>query len=152
VVQINEISLRTWIDRATLVAFMSRSLGVDVTRIVTSEEYWELERTGKGKAIGLEVFLSDAGFRTLCRWYQQDELSPADLLMLATKASVAFQTDTVIANCIEPSDASADQFLLVTPERKFYRAYATVNSLVFEIALIDEKELSLDSLTFPKFG
>ncbi|HEY7426524.1 MAG TPA: hypothetical protein VH682_19980 [Gemmataceae bacterium] len=144
-VQINEMSMRARLDRATLVAFMSKSLGVGETRIGTSNDFLELVGTAEEKALGLDVLLSDSGFQTLCRWYKEGELSPPDLLELAAKASVAFQTDTVFANYLEPPDVSTDQFLLVTPERKVFRAYATVNTDVFDVELVDGKEISLDN-------
>jgi hypothetical protein len=145
-VQINEMSLRARIDRTRLVAFMSKSLGVDEICIGTSNDFWELAGTADAKVLGLDVLLSKSGYETLCRWYQVDDLSPSDLLRLAGQASVAFQTDTVVANFLEPPEVSTDQFLLVTPEKKVFRAYATVNTDVFDVELVDGKELSLDDL------
>jgi hypothetical protein len=140
------MSLRKRIDRSALVAFISRSLGVDESRIGTPKEYWELAGTADAKDIGLEVLVSDAGFQTLCRWYQEVELSPPDLLKLAEQASMAFRTDTAIADYLEPPDVSTDQFLLLTPERTVFRAYATANSDVFEVELVDGKDLGFDNL------
>jgi len=42
------------------------------------------------------------------------------LLKLAEQASMAFRTDTAIADYLEPPDVSTDQFLLLTPERQYF--------------------------------
>ena len=60
-------------------------------------------------------------------------MSHVMLLRLAEIASKHFQTDIALGNFIDFPEDSADQFLVVTPDAKFYRAYATENGEVFDV-------------------
>jgi hypothetical protein len=133
---INELSLRAHVDLPQLAAFLSESLGVAPSLIGSAADFWERYGRSDRILVGLNVQWSSSGFRTFLNWYQDRELSSLELLMLAKSASKQFDTDSALGNFLCPPEDSADQFLVVTPDARLYRAYSTMNAGVFDVEYI----------------
>jgi hypothetical protein len=128
-----ELSLRTHVERRRLEAFVSEWFGVEPDRIGSALDFWESSASPSEILLGLDVQWSDTGFRTLVSIYRKTDLPNVSQLKLAESASKLFNTDVAVGDFTEPCETAIDQFLVVTPDGRIYRAYATQNADVFEV-------------------
>jgi hypothetical protein len=123
--------------RSTLGLGLAEALGIDQSQIVPESSFWDSLESNQPKVVGLVVYHSDLGFRTLCKWRQTWTLRDIELLQLGSFASVCFNTEVAIGNILDLQDHSTDNFVVITPSQPFYRAYAITNTDVFDTMPVD---------------
>lgn len=141
-----EFSIRALVEYNEIRAFLGDVLRIDRSQIVPESTFWDSAESSQGKFVGLEVCHSDLGFRTLCKWRQTWNLRDIELFQIASCVSVRFNSEVAIGNFIDLQDGSADQFIVITPAKQFYRAYAVTNTDVFETAPIDDELFDVEML------
>ncbi len=141
-----EFSIRALVEYNELWVFLADVLGIDRSQIVDESTFWDFAESGQGKVVGLEVCHSNLGFRTLCKWRQTWNLRDIEPFQLASYASVKFNSEVAIGNFIDLQDGSADQFIVITPAKQFYRAYAVINADVFDTSSVDDELYDVEML------
>jgi len=145
-IELCEFSIKAHIEYNELRALLADTLRIDRSQIVAESEFWNCIENGPGTAVGLGVFHSNAGFRTLCKWYQARDFREAEFLTSAITASLMFNSEVAIGNFIDSPDGSADQFIVITPAKQFYRAYSLMNTDAFDTIPVDGNLYDVESL------
>ena len=97
-IEIYEFSIRKRVEFDELRTTLAEALGIDQSQIVPESSFWDSLESNQPKVVGLVVYHSDLGFRTLCKWRQTWTLRDIELLQLGSFASVCFNTEVAIGN------------------------------------------------------
>lgn len=118
-IEIYEFSIRKRVEFDELRTTLAEALGIDQSQIVPESSFWDSLESNQPKVVGLVVYHSDLGFRTLCKWRQTWTLRDIELLQLGSFASVCFNTEVAIGNILDLQDHSTDNFVVITPSQQF---------------------------------
>ena len=143
-IELFELSIRANIEYDKLNDFLAEVLRIDRSQIVSDTTFWDCVETSHEKIVGVQVYHSDLGFKTLCKWRQTWNLTDIELFQMAAYASVKFHSEVAIGNFIDPPDESGEQFIVITPARQFYRAFSSTNTEVFDTASVDGELFDVD--------
>jgi len=141
-----EFSIKAHIEYSELRSLLADALRIDRSQIVAESEFWDAIENGAEVAVGLGVLHGNTGFRTLCKWYQSRDFREAEFLTIAITASIMFNSEVAVGNFIDPPDGSADQFIVITPAKRFYRAYSIMNTDTFDTIPVDDKLYDIEIL------
>lgn len=145
-IELYEFSIRALVEYNEVRAFLANLMGIDRSQIVPESTFWDSAESSQGKLVGLEVYNSDSGFRTLCKWRQTWNLQDIELFQFASYASGKFNSEVAIGNFLDLQDVSTDQFIVITPAKQFYRAYAVTNTDLFDTASVDDELYDVEML------
>ncbi|MFO0884930.1 MAG: hypothetical protein U0894_12210 [Pirellulales bacterium] len=138
-IELYEFSIRALVNDNDVRAFLADAMGIDHSQIMSVATFWDSAESRQGKFVGMEVYNSNSGFKTLCKWRQTWNLQDIEFFQLASYASGKFNSEVAIGNFLELQNVSTDQFIVITPAQQFYRAYAVTNTEVFDTAPVDNE-------------
>jgi hypothetical protein len=137
---LHELSVRSLLTANEAKEFLARHLGIDPRQIGTELEYWERAGTPSPLALGLTVRPSEAGYRSLLTWVQDDDLPSTSWLSLAADAAKQFRSDVAIADVIHPTEFAVGRYLVISPDGEMHPAIESQNSAIFELEPLPEEE------------
>jgi hypothetical protein len=122
-----EISLKDKFLFSDVANALLDCLDKKVSNVVDDSTYWGLPLEQKINSIGLEVILSESGYRTLVNGSCLFDLHGEYLGKLAACISVKLKTDVVIGDYIKDTDLVTGRYLVFYPDGTFKHAYEFVN-------------------------
>jgi len=143
-IELYEFSIRALVNENDVRAFLADAMGIDGSQIMAEATFWDSAESRQGKFVGLEVYNSNSGFKTFSKWRQTWNLQDIEFFQLASNASGKFNSEVAIGNFLDLQEVSTDQFIVITPAKQFYRAYAVTNTDVFDTAPVDNELYDLE--------
>ncbi|MDR6675092.1 hypothetical protein [Xanthomonas sp. 1678] len=122
-----EISLKDKFLFSDVANALLECLNKKVCGVVSDSIYWGLPLEQQINSVGLEVILSEIGYKTLVNGVCLFDLYGESLGKLAACISVKLKTEVVIGDCIKDTGLVTGRYLVFYPDGSFKNAYESVN-------------------------
>jgi hypothetical protein len=113
-INILELSLKDNIPIDMLENLIFKSMPF-VSRIVSSDEYWDIPQEDRASALGINVKYQDCGYKTLLDAYVEHEVYGKELGKIAKCISKISGSDVAIGDYINDVEFATGRFIIFHP-------------------------------------